>query len=49
MLAKVRNEKLYRALGHDSIEDYAEKRLGLRRFPLSRPPSSVSSTLFSII
>lgn len=36
MLAMVRDEKLYRALKHDSIEDYAEKRLGLRRAALYR-------------
>src|ERR1041385_3316947 len=33
-LATIRDEKLYRALKHDTLEDYAEKRLGLRRAAL---------------
>jgi hypothetical protein len=36
MLAKVRDEKLYRALKIDSMEQYAQKRLGLRRAALYR-------------
>jgi hypothetical protein len=35
-LAQIRDEKLYAALKHTSLEDYAEKRLGLRRAALYR-------------
>jgi len=35
-LAKIRDEKLYAALKHASLEDYAEKRLGMRRTALYR-------------
>ncbi len=35
-LATIRDEKLYRALGHASLEEYAEKRLGMRRAALYR-------------
>jgi len=34
LLAKVRDEKLYRALGHDGMESYAAERLGLQRASL---------------
>jgi hypothetical protein len=36
LLAKVRDEKLYRALKHDSMESYAAERLGLQRTSLYR-------------
>lgn len=36
LLAKVRDEKLYRALKHDSMESYASERLGLQRASLYR-------------
>ncbi len=36
LLAKVRDEKLYRALKHDSMESYAAERLGLQRASLYR-------------
>jgi len=36
LLAKVRDEKLYRALQHDSMESYAAERLGLQRAALYR-------------
>jgi hypothetical protein len=36
LLAKVRDEKLYSALQHDSMEDYAAQRLGLQRAALYR-------------
>ncbi len=36
LLAKVRDEKLYRALEHDSMESYAAERLGLQRTSLYR-------------
>jgi len=36
LLAKVRDEKLYRALKHDSMESYATERLGLQRTSLYR-------------
>ena len=35
-LAKIRDEKLYRALKHESMEDYAAKRLGMSRTSLYR-------------
>jgi len=35
-LAMIRDEKLYRALKYDSLEDYAEKRLRLGRASLYR-------------
>jgi hypothetical protein len=35
-LAQIRDEKLYRALKHESLEDYAEQRLGLGRSALYR-------------
>ena len=35
-LAKIRDEKLYAALKYASLEDYAEKRLGMRRTALYR-------------
>jgi hypothetical protein len=35
-LAQIRDEKLYRALKHETLEDYAEKRLGLGRSALYR-------------
>ena len=34
LLARVRDEKLWRALRHPTIEDYAQRRLGLRRAAL---------------
>jgi hypothetical protein len=34
LLARVRDEKLWRALRHPTIEDYAQRRLGLRRTAL---------------
>lgn len=34
LLARVRDEKLWRALRHPTIEDYAQRRLGLRRSAL---------------
>lgn len=36
LLAKVRDEKLYRALKHDGMESYAAERLGLQRTSLYR-------------
>jgi len=36
LLARVREEKLWKALGHATIEEYAERRLGLRRTSLYR-------------
>jgi hypothetical protein len=36
LLAKVRDEKLYRSLRHDSMESYAAERLGLQRAALYR-------------
>jgi hypothetical protein len=36
MLARIRDEKLYRALEHDGMENYAQQRLGLRRASLYR-------------
>ena len=36
MLARVRDEKLYLALGHPDVEDYADKRLQLGRSSLYR-------------
>jgi hypothetical protein len=36
LLAKVRDERLYAALKHASLEDYAAKRLGLQRASLYR-------------
>jgi hypothetical protein len=36
LLARIRDEKIYRALKHDSMESYAEERLGLRRSALYR-------------
>jgi hypothetical protein len=36
LLARVRDEKLYRALKHESLEDYAQARLGLQRAALYR-------------
>jgi len=35
-LAQIRDEKLYRALKHDTLEDYAQRRLGLGRSALYR-------------
>src|ERR1051325_4318872 len=35
-LATIRDEKLYHALKYNSLEEYAEKRLGLRRAALYR-------------
>jgi hypothetical protein len=35
-LAQIRDEKLYRALKHETLEDYAQKRLGLGRSALYR-------------
>jgi hypothetical protein len=35
-LAKIRDERLYAALKHASLEEYAEKRLGMRRTSLYR-------------
>jgi len=34
LLARVRDEKLWSALGHSTIEEYAQRRLGLRRSAL---------------
>ena len=34
LLARVREEKLWSALGHSTIEEYAQRRLGLRRSAL---------------
>ena len=34
LLARVRDQKLWNALGHPSMEDYAQRRLGLRRSAL---------------
>ena len=34
LLARMRDEKLYRALKHESLEDYADVRLGLQRAAL---------------
>jgi hypothetical protein len=34
LLARIRDEKLWRALRHPTIEDYAQRRLGLRRTAL---------------
>jgi len=36
LLARMRDEKLYRALKHESLEDYADVRLGLQRAALYR-------------
>lgn len=36
LLAKIRDENIYRALKHDSLESYAEERLGMRRAALYR-------------
>src|SRR3989454_1171397 len=36
LLAKVRDEKLYRALGHATMDDYADARLGLQHAQLYR-------------
>jgi hypothetical protein len=36
LLAKVRDEKLYQAIGHDTMESYAADRLGLQRSSLYR-------------
>jgi len=36
MLARIRDENLYRALEHDGMESYAQQRLGLRRASLYR-------------
>jgi hypothetical protein len=36
LLARVREEKLWKALGHATIEEYAERRLGLGRTSLYR-------------
>ena len=36
MLARIRDEKLYRALKHEGMESYAQERLGLRRASLYR-------------
>ena len=36
LLARVREEKLWKALGHATIEEYAERQLGLRRTSLYR-------------
>src|SRR6266699_3002155 len=36
LLAKVRDEKLYRALGHATMDDYAAARLGLQHAQLYR-------------
>jgi hypothetical protein len=35
-LAQVRDQKLYRVIGHDSMEEYAAERLGLQRAMLYR-------------
>lgn len=35
-LAQIRDEKLYRALKHETLEDYAQRRLGLGRSALYR-------------
>jgi hypothetical protein len=36
LLAKMRDEKLYREIGHDTMESYAAERLGLQRSSLYR-------------
>ena len=36
LLARVRDEKLYRALGHPTMDDYAAARLGLQHAQLYR-------------
>ena len=36
LLAKVRDDKLYRALGHATMDDYAAARLGLQHAQLYR-------------